>query len=319
MSEIIIKIENLNLIYKRGQERIKALDSINLTISKGEKVGILGPNGAGKSSLIKILAGIIRPTSGNVICLGLNPFKDRRKYLEKIGVVFGHKGFLIPDVPVIMSLKLAAAVYGVPKEEFNKKLKELTEILGIERSLLKRPPRLMSLGQRIKFELISSLLHEPELLILDEALIGIDVVSRHIIKNYLTKINKELETTILISSHILSDVEDFCDRVIILNSGKLVLDTSIEQLKKRLGQLKQIEMHVISEAYAPYVAEMLKKVSSDVTVDGTFVKCRLPSEKVNEILTLMLMPNNHKLNIIEDIIIKEPSLEDIIKKVSNYE
>lgn len=311
-----IESTDLSLVYRRGKERISALNSVSFSIEKGERVGLLGSNGSGKSSLIKILSGVLKPTSGKVLCLGVDPFEKRRKYIAEVGVFFGHKSFLIPDVPAIRSLELAAAIYKVSASEFKRKVDHMIAVLGIEETLLHRPPRLMSLGQRVKFELISSLLHEPRLLLLDEPLIGVDLISKNSVTRYLKTLSVELGVTILLSSHIISDLKSLCSRFIILHQGRVLFDGNVDQLKRKIDIQRRVEIAVTSESYVKSVSAMLRKFSIDIVEQNLSVSAAVPVGRETEVLDC-IANSIHNLgnDAISNITIMEPALDEFIRKL----
>ena len=227
-------------LFKREYNQITAVKDITFQIPQGEICGYIGENGAGKSTTIKMLTGILVPTSGQIRVNGFVPFKEREKFVRGIGVVFGQRSQLWWDIGVIESFQLLRKVYRVPEEEFRKRLDELVERLQLG-ELLNRPVRKLSLGQRMRCELVASLLHNPSILFLDEPTIGLDIVVKTEIREFLKKINREQGTTILLTTHDLQDIEALCTRVIMLDDGRIIYDGGLEELKSRWSKGREIQ------------------------------------------------------------------------------
>lgn len=217
-------------LFHKEYELIHALDDVSFTISDGEMVGYIGPNGAGKSSTIKILSGILTPEEGTCLVDGLIPWKNRIEYVKRIGVVFGQRSQLWWDVPVMDSFDLLGEIYQVDKHSFNRNLEQLTEMLNLS-ELLKTPVRQLSLGQRMRCEIAASLLHDPKLLFLDEPTIGLDAVSKLAVRDFILKLNQEKNTTVILTTHDMQDIEALTSRIILIGKGKILLDGTIEDLK----------------------------------------------------------------------------------------
>lgn len=217
--------------FRREYEEVRALDGLSLTIDDGEIAALLGPNGAGKSTTIKILSGILYPDSGKVVCSGFVPYKERMRYTREIGVVFGQRSQLFWDVPVEDSYLLLRDIYDVPEDEFKKNCDELTEMLDLSK-LLRTPVRQLSLGQRMRCEIAGSLLHSPKILFLDEPTIGLDAVSKLALRQFVKKLNEEKKTTVILTTHDMQDVEALSKRVIMIGKGKMLLDGTIDDIRK---------------------------------------------------------------------------------------
>lgn len=245
----MIEVKNLSYTYKvfeksegiigalkdffnRQYDYKTALSNINFNIEKGEMIGLLGSNGAGKTTLIKIMTGILATEEGEVRSNGYIPYKKEAAYLKEIGVVLGQKSQLIWDLPARETLSLLQVVYGIPKEDFQMRLNDLTHILNLQ-DKMNIPVRKLSMGERIKFEIICSLIHSPKVLFLDEPTIGLDLPSQVAIREFLKEINRRYQTTVVITSHNMQDIENLCDRVIILTKGKVLDDLSIDGIKKK--------------------------------------------------------------------------------------
>ncbi len=217
-------------LFHKEYELIHALNDISFSISDGEMVGYIGPNGAGKSSTIKILSGILTPDEGTCLVDGLIPWKNRIEYVKQIGVVFGQRSQLWWDVPVMDSFELLKEIYQVDKYRFHHNLEQLTDMLDLS-ELLKTPVRQLSLGQRMRCEIAASLLHDPKLLFLDEPTIGLDAVSKLAVRDFILKLNKEKNTTVILTTHDMQDIEALTNRIILIGKGKILLDGTIEDLK----------------------------------------------------------------------------------------
>jgi len=230
--------------YDRGQyETFNAIDGVSFEIERGEMVGYLGPNGAGKSTTIKLLTGILTPTSGQVEVLGYIPYQQRYEYAYHIGVVLGQRELLWWDLPILDSLQLYAEIYELTKEEFKNRLGLLSEVLGLE-DLLHVPVRQLSLGQKKRCEFAASLMHKPDIIFMDEPMIALDILVKERIRKLIRDVNKLLGTTVFLTTHDMGDVEELCDRVIILNEGKVVYDGSLPRLKSKYARWKTIEFEV---------------------------------------------------------------------------
>jgi ABC-2 type transport system ATP-binding protein len=226
-------------LFARETRLVRAVDGITFAIEPGEVVGYLGPNGAGKSTTIKMLTGLLVPTGGEIFVNGHIPWKARERYVARIGAVFGQRTTLWWDLPVIESLELLQHVYKIPPARFRQNLTEFREILDLD-PFLQAPTRSLSLGQRMRADLAAALLHDPDLLFLDEPTIGLDVVAKERIRQFILHINRARGTTILLTTHDLSDVEKLCERVMIIDHGKLLYDGKLEALKTRFGGNREL-------------------------------------------------------------------------------
>ncbi len=230
-------------LFHREYQTLVAVDGINLSVQRGEFIGYIGPNGAGKSTTIKMLTGILMPTSGEIISNGFQPYHDRTRYTKSIGVVFGQRTQLWWDIAVIESFKLLRRIYDVQEKDFNERMKVFRELLGLD-EFLHSPVRKLSLGQRMRCDIAAALLHSPPILFLDEPTIGLDVVAKDRIREFLKEINRTLNTTILLTTHDLSDIEELCRRIVIIDHGKLIYDGTLDDLRHRLGRINRINIHL---------------------------------------------------------------------------
>lgn len=226
-------------LFSREYELIHALNDVSFTIKDGEMVGYIGPNGAGKSTTIKIMCGILTPDSGECIINGRTPWRERIAHVREIGVVFGQRSQLWWDVPIIDSFELIRDIYKVDKKIFNDNLNELTELINLQ-ELLKTPTRTLSLGQRMRCEIAASLLHNPKILFLDEPTIGLDAVSKIAVRQFIKKLNAEHGTTIILTTHDMQDIEALTERILLIGKGKILLDGSLAELKKRFSGNKTL-------------------------------------------------------------------------------
>ena len=228
----------------REKETVHALKDVSFEIEKGELVGYIGPNGAGKSTTVKILSGILVPDSGTVRVGGRTPWENRKEHVSHIGVVFGQRTQLWWDVPLLDSYSLLKDIYRVPEEKYRKRLNELTEALQLG-DLLRKPLRLLSLGQRMRAELCGSLLHSPELLFLDEPTIGLDAVSKLSLRDFLLWENKERGTTILLTTHDMEDIAALCSRVMVIGHGSKLYDGGLQEMISKYDEKRtmQVEEH----------------------------------------------------------------------------
>lgn len=218
---------------------VKAVDNIDFTVARGELVGYLGPNGAGKSTTIKMLTGLLTPTGGEVVVNGRVPHQQRRLYVQRIGAVFGQRTTLWWDLPVIESLELLRHIYRIPPDRYRQNLHEFTGLLEME-PFLNTPVRSLSLGQRMRADICAALLHDPDLLFLDEPTIGLDVVAKERIREFVRHINSARGVTILLTTHDMADVERLCSRVMIIDHGRLLYDGRLQTLQDRFGGKREL-------------------------------------------------------------------------------
>ena len=218
---------------------IRALDDISFKVADGEIIGYIGPNGAGKSTTIKTLCGILTPDSGECNINGYIPWKDRKAYVRNIGVVFGQRSQLWWDIPVIDSFDLLRDMYHIDSNKYKSNVDELSHLLNLE-EILKTPTRNLSLGQRMKCEIAASLLHDPQILFLDEPTIGLDAVSKLAVRDFIRRINKEKKTTVILTTHDMQDIEALTERVLLIGKGKILLDGSLGDLKKKASNKKKM-------------------------------------------------------------------------------
>ena len=233
-------------VFSREHELIKALDGVSFSIDDGEMVGYIGPNGAGKSTTVKIMCGILTPDSGNCIIDGRIPWKEREAHVKDIGVVFGQRSQLWWDVPVADSFELIRDIYSVDSKQYSNNLNELTELLSLS-ELIKTPARSLSLGQRMRCEIAASLLHSPKILFLDEPTIGLDAVSKIAVRQFVRKLNTEKKTTVILTTHDMQDIEALTQRIILIGKGKILLDSTLQELKNQISTKKTLTVDFIGD------------------------------------------------------------------------
>ena len=256
--------EACKALFRRETEEIRALSDVSFQIGDGEMVGYIGPNGAGKSSTIKILSGILVPDSGNCIIDGRSPWKDRVEHVRQIGVVFGQRSQLWWDIPVIDSFELLKEIYSIATPDYKRTLDELTELLQLQ-EILRTPTRQLSLGQRMRCEIAASLLHNPKLLFLDEPTIGLDAVSKLAVREFIKKQNAEHRTTVILTTHDMQDIEAIANRVILIGKGRILLDGTLEDMRKTVQETEEQNavMHAEADATEKVAATSGTEQSAD--------------------------------------------------------
>lgn len=294
---------SLKAIYKSETKQIKAVKDISFSIEKGEMVGFIGPNGAGKTTTLKMLSGILYPTSGKMDVLGFNPNKRDHEFLKSISLVMGQKSQLIWELPPIDTFHLNKETYEISEENYKRTLDELVEIFEIE-DILTIQVRRLSLGQRMKCELVASLLHSPKILFLDEPTIGLDIIIQKKLRKYIKKVNEKLGTTVILTSHYMDDVKEIAKRVVVINKGKLIFDDSISALTKKFANYKTLSLMLNQEA-SP---EILKKFTDISKYEYPELVIKVSPEKIAETTSYAL-----KNLDVDDIDINEPDLEDIVR------
>ena len=296
-----------SLFSKPDQKNVKAVSEISFTIQKGELVGFIGPNGAGKTTTMKMLSGLLYPSSGFVSVLDFDPFLKSREFLKQISLVMGQKNQLWWDLPVINSFEFNKAVYEIKDKEYKKNLDDLVSLLNVS-DLLNTPVRKLSLGQRMKMELIASLLHMPKVLFLDEPTIGLDLVAQQNLRDFIYEYNKKNEATILLTSHNMSDLSDLSRRIIVINEGKIIFDGPIDEIITKFAKDKVIKATLSEDIDTKKVAEIgiVKKYAFP------YIYISVPRSTVAFAAAELLQ----KYPVV-DINIEELPIEDVIRKVFN--
>lgn len=291
-------------LFNRKYTEAKAVDGISYSIDEGELIGFIGPNGAGKTTTLKVLSGLLYPTSGEVRVLGYKPWERKTKYLKQFSLVMGQKNQLFWDLPAIDSFNLYKEIYEVSETEYKQTLNELIELLGVEK-VLKVQVKKLSLGQRMKMELIAALIHSPKLLFLDEPTIGLDVVMQKTLREFISQYNKAKKATIILTSHYMMDVKELAKRVIIIDHGHILFDGQLSDVIKKFSSNK-----VIGVSFErPVKKEDLLKFGDVEEGNGKF-QISVQREKASKVTEQIL-----KRFPVEDLNIEEPQIEDIIRQV----
>ncbi len=291
-------------LFKREYKEVQAVQGIDLDVEQGEFVAFLGPNGAGKTTTLKLLSGVINPTSGSATVMGHVPWQRKNEYRRRFALVMGQKNQLWWDLPAQESYRLQQQIYGVPPNEFNATLNELTDLLEVTR-LLAQPVRELSLGERMKMELIAALLHSPDVLFLDEPTIGLDVIAQHKIQEFLKFYQEERRITVLLTSHYMKDIAALCKRVVIIAAGKIQYDGSLSGIIDKFSGKKTITLH-FPEGNQPD----LSKHGEVIEQTWPKVKLRIDRSEVPRVLSQVLQENP-----IEDIAVEDLPLEDVIAEL----
>ena len=323
MSQPIIQLDNVTKTFKvplKGQGVIKSLfvrkhkpvdviKDISFQINEGEFIGYIGPNGAGKSTTIKLLTGILYPSSGDVKVLGYNPYEDRYKYTYNIGVVFGQRSLLEFDIPVIDSFLLYKAIYEIDEDKYQARLDRFAKALDLK-ELFHIPVRKLSLGQRMRCEIAASLLHEPRVIFLDEPTIGLDALAKQEIRHFLKEVNTQEQVTIMLTTHDMDDIETLCERIIFINKGAIIYDGRLDKLKQQYATGKDIEISFKEQINIPEQLSPLLKEVNEKTLTYTFAVSYSDAVKI--------LPKLLALGSATDVSIHEPNLEEVVKLIYQY-
>jgi ABC-2 type transport system ATP-binding protein len=296
---------SLKSLFKRKYELVKAVDKINFKINQGELVGFIGPNGAGKTTTLKCLSGLLYPNEGEVSVLGYNPWDRKSDFLKQIAFVMGQKNQLWWDLPPMETFLLNKEIYEIEDDKFNRNLDELVNLLEVK-EILNTQTRKLSLGQRMKCELIASLLHQPKVLFLDEPTIGLDVVMQKKIREFIKIYNKRHQATIILTSHYMGDVQELADRVIIIDKGKIVFDGHLEEIIKKFADYKLISLTFAKNVNREDLAEVGKIKQFNLPKAKLEIKREVVSLSASELL---------KNFPIKDLNIEQPPIEDIIREL----
>lgn len=300
-----VKPNGKKYLFKKEKRVKNAVDGISFSVEEGEALAFIGPNGAGKSTTIKMLTGILYPTSGDIKVLGLNPRTERIKLSYQIGSVFGQKEQLWIHLSPMENFKFFGSIYDIKKDDLEKRIEELSTLFEIK-DFINQPVKSLSLGQRMKCEMVASLLHNPKMLFFDEPTIGLDPIAKETLRNLIKKVNRELKTTIFFTSHDVGDIEEVCKRVIIINNGKIVLDDSMRNLKYHHLNKKIVEVNLnknINIAETDGIKVLKAK--------DTLYKIEVDMNKttMDELMGLF------KADDLQDITISSEPLEEIIKDI----
>lgn len=291
--------------FNRQYRQVEAVKDVSFEIQPGEVVGFLGPNGAGKTTTLKMLTGLIHPSGGALQVADHVPFRRDKAFLEKITLVMGQKQQLLWDLPAVDSLRINAAVYGISDREFNRRIGELTEMLNLQEKL-NQPVRKLSLGERMKAELMAALLHQPKVLFLDEPTLGLDVNAQVSVREFLQTYNRRFDATILLTSHYMADITALCDRVLLIHQGQLIYDGALNGLLDHFAPYRQVQI----ELEHPVAEADLTRYGEVKSVQGREVHLIVSREELTRSIAALLsaMP-------VLDLTITDPPVEEIIGRV----
>ncbi|AVZ30016.1 ABC transporter ATP-binding protein [Nodularia spumigena] len=295
----------LTHFFRRTYRSIKAVQDVSFEIAPGEIVGFLGPNGAGKTTTLKMLTGLIHPSDGTVTVAGHVPFLRQEAFLQKITLVMGQKQQLLWDLPALDSLKINAAVYNISNKEFQKRVGELTQMLTLEGKLT-QPVRKLSLGERMKAELLAALLHHPHVLFLDEPTLGLDVNAQVAVRDFLREYNRRYQATVLLTSHYMADITALCERVLLIHQGNLMYDGSLDGLLQNFAPYREIHL----ELAQPLPREKLMLYGDVKLLEGRAVSFMVQQEALTRTVSQIL----NDLEVI-DLTVTEPPIEEVIGRV----
>ncbi|MBE9176971.1 ATP-binding cassette domain-containing protein [Oculatella sp. LEGE 06141] len=295
----------LRHFFHRTYRSVPAVQSVSFQIDPGEVVGFLGPNGAGKTTTLKMLTGLIHPSNGSIAVAGHVPFQREANFLQKITLVMGQKQQLIWDLPMLDSLKINAAVYGISEREFRHRLGELTEMLTLEEKLT-QPVRKLSLGERMKAELLAALIHRPNVLFLDEPTLGLDVNAQVSVREFLREYNRRYGATVLLTSHYMADITALCQRVLLIYAGRLIYDGDLEGLLDRFAPYREVTLELGNER-SPAELESYGELKQ---VNGRIVRFIVRQEALTKTVARLLA----NLDVI-DLTVAEPPIEEVIGQV----
>ncbi len=302
---------SLRDLFSRDYKTVRAVDNISMTIEQGEIVGYLGPNGAGKSTTIKMMTGVLEPTSGEILVGGNVPYKNRTKNAQEIGVVFGQRSQLWWALPLIESFRLLKDIYQIPDADYDGMLKLYQSLVDIE-PLLHKPVRQMSLGQRTLSDILAAFLHNPKIVFLDEPTIGLDVSMKAKIRTLIHALNREKHTTVILTTHDMGDVDALCQRIVIIDKGKMLYDNDIAHLKGFFGSYRTLKIRVDGDlkAQADTIGRELPDCS--VSADDEWISVLVNEEQAT---VLDILGQLQKAHSIRDMQLQEISTEEVIKKI----
>lgn len=299
----------IKALFSRQYEEVKAVDNISFEIEEGEIIGYIGANGAGKSTTIKMMCGILYPTSGSVLVNGMGFENDRQKINKEMGVVFGQKTQLWWDIPLIETFKILKSIYEVPDDEYNERFEYLCELLDMK-PFLTQTVRSLSLGQRMRADFAAALIHSPKIVYLDEPTIGLDVLVKDKIRGAIKELNKKYNITVILTTHDMKDIEELCNRIIIIDKGKILYDGSLTNIKYRFGNTKTIIVSSNIEIDESELLNKFKEITLEKHEDTTAIKFSLNEIDLDDVLIYLINTYHVKDFKIEDI-----SIEDITKKL----
>ncbi|WP_017326807.1 ATP-binding cassette domain-containing protein [Synechococcus sp. PCC 7336] len=295
----------LRHFFRRTYRQVEAVRQVSFQIEPGEVVGFLGPNGAGKTTTLKMLTGLIHPSSGRVRVVGFEPFQRKRGFLEKITLVMGQKQQLIWDLPALDSLKINAAVYGIDDSAFQRRVGELSEMLALE-SKLTQPVRKLSLGERMKAELLAALLHQPTVLFLDEPTLGLDVNAQVAVRDFLRQYNERYRATILLTSHYMADITALCDRVLVIYEGQAIYDGRLDSLLEKFAPYREVKVELARD----YPRAQLSSYGELQGLEGRQARFVLQRDRLTATVAQLLADLE-----VADLTVTDPPVEEVIGRV----
>ncbi len=296
---------SIKSLFSRKYTDVKAVDGVSFEINEGELVGFIGPNGAGKTTTLKVLSGLLYPTSGEINVLGFTPFKRKTNFQKQISLVMGQKNQLWWDLPAIESFILNKEIYEIPQAQFNRVLNKLSTMFEVK-DILKIQVRKLSLGQRMKCELIAALLHSPKVLFLDEPTIGLDVIAQQSMRDFIKEYNREFKATIILTSHYMEDVKKLAKRVIIINEGKIIYDGNLDKIVNKFAPFKLIRVDFEKEVNL----ERLEEFGSIEDYTGTHVTIQIKKSEIASKTSKVLSDFD-----VLDLTIEDPAIEGIIRQI----
>ena len=299
----------ITTLFSRKYTETRAVDDVSFTVPEGEIVGYIGSNGAGKSTTIKMMCGILTPTSGKVLIAGKEPYAKRRIVAKDIGVVFGQKTQLWWDIPLVESFKVLKEIYQVSNEDYASRMEFLSSVLGID-EFLNQPVRTLSLGQRMRADLAASMLHNPKILFLDEPTIGMDVLVKEKIRLAIHALNAKYHTTVVLTTHDMADIENLCSRIIMLEKGKIIYDGALGDIKRRFGNIKTLTLTVPPSVNPEEIQPLSKDVQAEIVADKVVLRFDPERVKLEEVI-------QHAFSQYQaiDMKIADISIEDIVKQI----
>lgn len=298
-------------LFSRNYKIVRAVDNVSMTIEQGEIVGYLGPNGAGKSTTIKMMTGVLEPTSGQILVGGNVPYKNRTKNDQEIGVVFGQRSQLWWALPLVESFKILRDIYQIPEKNYREMLDFYQSLVDIQ-PILHKPVRQMSLGQRTLSDILAAFLHDPKIVFLDEPTIGLDVSMKAKIRTLVQALNQEKKTTVILTTHDMGDVDALCRRIVIIDKGKMLYDNDIDHLKSFFGSYRTLKIRVEGELKAQAQAIQKELPEFPVTADEEWISILVDEDKAKVIDVLGRLQSSCRIT---DMQLQEISSEDVIKKI----
>ncbi len=302
-------------LFHKKTEIVKAVDDISFDVKEGEILGFIGPNGAGKSTAIKMLTGILTPTSGEIVINGQVPYKNRKKYVKEIGVVFGQRTQLWWDLPLSETFTVLKEIYQIEDKAYRERMDFLNEVLDLQ-PFITSPVRTLSLGQRMRADIAASMIHNPKVLFLDEPTIGLDVVVKDNIRKAIAEINKNEKTTIILTTHDLSDIELLCKRIVMIDKGKKVYDGDLDHMKEKYGKMREIHINLKNATDMSKLSFVEKfdlgEDDLEIKLDGkkAVVKFNSSKAQVSDMLSYILGTIT-----VKDIAVGEADIEEIIRRL----